>query len=238
MGQSKIGAKLGEAVDTDGKVTAELNMDSPTLLNNTVIALRSGFLAKVSYLLTDGTGETQTDYGFQRSAHDWILDPNRRMVEPGVFSKDITALAEELGANPLVAGDPVWVRKLLSTVVALFGTGNSVFRWCLIQKSNPYINGTHAQFLGETLEFIGGGRRTTAVQTYRRFIKKVNDFTNNQAMSATIDKYFVTTQHFNRRVPRDMTDFLVMWMSRENGVADMLITLEVIFGMGSDKRNR
>lgn len=236
---SKVNAR--DLVDADsGKVTAELNVDAPTLRDNTVVALRSGFLAFVNLYLTDGTEDTFLEYDFQRNSADWAVDPRRRAREPGVFSKEYDRLFDAWVINPKALGADVnWLRNTLRVVKTLLSPEGSFYRWCVIQGDNPFASMNHLSFLTETLAFIAEGKpRRLSLGAYRSVLVKSNTFLSAASSKALIAKAFDTSGLNLSPVPRDTDSLITKWLSRENGLGDMLTTLHIIFGEASEYRVR
>lgn len=223
------------ANNSNDKPTAELNQDSPTLMGNSAIILRSGFAAPTNVMFTDGQKENFFDYDFQRNSHDWAADPSRRMVEPGVFSREIERLTQEFTGNPDVARDLDWLAGWLNTVNGCFGGhGESPYTWMSLQLNNPYIGSIHYRFLQEWFGYVQKGSRSQSIHGYRRVLRKAPHHDPGYNARDILDKYFMRS--FDRPLPKTMVDFLLMSFSYPDGMADSIYTMWLIFGEGTDKR--
>jgi hypothetical protein len=198
----------GEAVEND---------------SNTMVAMRSGFIARASDGLSDNPSATNQEYGWARNSGDFIIVPYRRKVDPGVYSLVVEELMKEYGSDNSVLNSPFFIKKMILAGSQLWG--KSGFRaWVSIQSHSPYITQQHLDFIADTVSYIGGSRRRYTTNWSIMALQKGEEKTARNNVKPLYDKLVSS----NQLLPD--SKMITMWLSRPDGALDFLNSLVIMFG--------
>lgn len=112
-------------------------------------------------------------------------------------------------------------RAVLETAMRLFGQFDI---WLRDQRNNPKIIGSNRKFLEETVQYIHGGSRTLSVLVWKDLIDNADELGHAVSLQALgTDLKMVGNRESTVQV-------LQQWLSRPNGIEDLILTLHVLFG--------
>lgn len=117
--------------------------------------------------------------------------------------------------------DAAFREAIYCEALKAFGT-DSLFAWIVAQKENPYFDSMQNRFVDETLGYAFRGHRRFHVSTYLTCltIGHKNAFQKGQFM----------TEYWESIREMSIADFLIRWLSQDDGLTDMVQSLWIMFG--------
>lgn len=112
-------------------------------------------------------------------------------------------------------------RSVIESAIRLFGNFDV---WLRDQRNNPWIVGHNRKFIEETVDFIHGKPRLLSVHVWQDLIEDTSDI----GRSLSINALGIDLSSKGRG--ESTTQMLQQWMSRPNGIDDLILTLNVLFG--------
>lgn len=160
-----------------------------------------------------------------------IFKESRSPLSKYRFSPAVHTLYREWCANPDLLKDFDFREQILKTAVESFGT-YSFYDWLLLQSAKPTLSDLHRTYILDTLDYLLlGVQRKIDNSSWVRLLE-ADDRPN--AVVIDIKKYFqANTDAYssdNVRLPMKLHDALKLWVSKECGFEDLLLTLNIVFG--------
>lgn len=118
-------------------------------------------------------------------------------------------------------------QRVIEFAISVFG--KSFRYWYAAQKFSKCFSERHQGYIDDTFNFILGGNRKLANESWYRLL----DDTRVQQSSYIPDRLFHNPNKTGPFIPNDIVEVLILWVSRENGVNDLLESLYVIYGKRS-----
>lgn len=147
------------------------------------------------------------------------------LVPEGYYSKSVTDLVDEYEKNRQALNDFGYRERVLLAAIRMFD-GTTLPEWLKKQRDTDYFSDLHKTFVIETLNFITGSPRL--IQTVQ-WMSLLDAGKSN--MKTYIDyAEFFDDSHQPMPLPRDTLDLLRLWVSRDGGYEDLLLTLWCLFG--------
>lgn len=124
-------------------------------------------------------------------------------------------------------------RALIEHTLEAFGTDNFL-EWYYNQYNSPYLSDVHLDFLRDTIGFIYGKPRKYFVEVWDDLLDRT-DIKHRPIHKELIEREFfgITETHIR---PVLVEDVIKEWATKENGLADMLYTLFLLFGKRYDEK--
>lgn len=122
-------------------------------------------------------------------------------------------------------------KKILQAALKAFGTSRFDL-WYFTQQESPAASELHGRFMRDTLKFIREGKRDMALETWADLIV-INDHGGTiKTKTIESDEFFGVSSNGVRRYPQNskLTEVIQMWVSKPNGLEDLLGTLHILFG--------
>lgn len=177
--------------------------------------------------------------GFVRSAvkpstfHSVILDTEGKdsTLDHLHYSPAVKELFTSWSSDPKLLKDFDFREKILKTAFIAFQSLN-FYEWVELQNTNVALTSLHRTFMIETLEYFKlNSKRQTNLNTWLRLLER-NPHPTGEAIE--FKKYFKLSSDGNRNdsnnVPCSLSSVIKLWVSKEGGFEDLLLTLAVIFG--------
>jgi hypothetical protein len=101
-------------------------------------------------------------------------------------------------------------------------TPNDFANWCTKQNQGLYLSSMHKKFVTDTISYIITGKRSLEPTVWYQILGA--NPTNNKDKEYKIDLSGLVD------IPATMSQTLVQWVSHHNGFADLIATLNVLFG--------
>ena len=127
-------------------------------------------------------------------------------------------------------------KSILQAALTAFGV-ESFTDWCRNQTTSPALSELHADFIKDTINFITGHERKYDLTTWDSIISRSNVPTNTRIELErptfdSLEDFFGVSNGGVYRVHKAnfLEDVLVQWTSREDGFADLIYTLYILFG--------
>lgn len=155
------------------------------------------------------------------SSKRFMLGSENDSITP---NKEIEELYERILQKEDILRDSMAFReRVFLAALRAFGTEDFT-TWFELQKSNPYFGSMQNRFVEETIGFIYGKDRMyhPAVYMDSMLINAVNAF------SVGVNAKTYLYSNTNQRVM--VKDIIQKWVSRTNGMSDMIISLRILFG--------
>lgn len=105
-------------------------------------------------------------------------------------------------------------------------------QWYIVQKASPLFGENHYYFLEDTIRYLSGDERRYSIQTWETLLTLGIDETTSREDSELVKSYFGfnDTALISDNEHRKVTENLQAWWGRTNGIADLLHTLNILFG--------
>lgn len=137
-------------------------------------------------------------------------------------------------AHQNVCGDLEFQEDILQAAAEAFGKGDGTgnfFDWVQIQDSNPNFTAIHRKFIIETCDFIMGKPRQMWVPQWIKLLE-AGTSESRTALRDRDNSYYKKIEEYRKDkvLPHKLSQLLYDWMRQENGVYDLVTSLEVIFG--------
>lgn len=153
---------------------------------------------------------TTTDSGISRSAGD----------------DDINKLYLLLVATSVNTAGWSYRRLVFPLAMMLFG---NFIKFVQNQKENPFLYGYNYEFLTDTLQFIETGHRKVSVQNWIDLLTERSQPRDDYRVRPRLN---LTT--FIQVVGSDTPSIIAKWCSHHGGFEDMVMTLNIMFGIAKD----
>lgn len=146
------------------------------------------------------------------------------------FSKPISVLYNKWLSNANCLLDFAVREELLVVSKHIFNTP-SFFKWVKLQLDRGDISQLHEAFLIDTLEYLTGQDRKIQPSQWISLLEKAIKSTSTQINIARFfNKEMYQSPQYGDLLPNTVNDILSIWVSKQGGYEDLLITLYVIFG--------
>lgn len=147
------------------------------------------------------------------------------LIPEGYYSKSITALVDEYEKDRQILNNFKFRERVLVAAIALFAD-TTVPEWLKAQRDTDYFSDLHKTFAVETLNFIVGIPRTIDCVQWMSLL---------DAGKSNMKTYFDYTEYFNHAhkpmpIPSSTLDLIRLWVSRDQGYEDLLLSLWCFFG--------
>jgi len=144
------------------------------------------------------------------------------------YSAEVSELAGQAAANPLIVNNFEWQEKLLKEYIRFFSK-YGLLNWVSMQLHNPYVPGYNIKYLDETLRWL--------VMSEPRIIKNVQWFRGlfplRHGDNVNQDRPKIDLSIYSTGVFRNL-DFEEqisgLWLSRPDGMAELLGFMNNVFG--------
>ena len=148
--------------------------------------------------------------------------------------KEVQALFNEMQFNPNALDSWEFCAK-----VATYAHQRFLYfpDWLKAQINSPVLYGYNLGFIIDTLQFIIEGKRTVSIGNWLPII-----FTDDDTLSS--DKQYANQTRTQKKregiclmipsLPKH-PDYLSQWIARENGLADLVYSLMILFGTNINK---
>ena len=104
--------------------------------------------------------------------------------------------------------------------VALKAFGTTEFNsWCQMQKDSPFLSAMHRKFLNETINFVNYQPRQVNMSTWGSLLGPTKATETDKNIELNFDENL-----------NDLKDVIQQWFTIENGVSDLVQTLNILFG--------
>lgn len=145
------------------------------------------------------------------------------------YSNPVVEIFNRWSARPVSIKNFEFRERILKTFFQCFGSRR--FReWLAVQLESGQMSGLHQKFLLETLEFAltGKRRKIECIQ----WVNLLEAGPVTMSIRVNPDEFYQTKKelHNDVRIPMDLTEILLPWLTQNGGFEDVLITLYVIFG--------
>lgn len=187
--------------------------------------LHSGFLA---YPRAD-LGKVAEVEGNYRTA---VLNQNQISLDTSNwYDVEVDALMNHCVNTKKAIASFEFRESVLKKAMELFGAPASFADWVSMQRFSPAVTYMHRRFLQETLAYAyNGTERRMSIATYREVLFTGLDSTVHAAADNTADfKDIFETIASLRNV--ENTELFINWTRGEHAIQDLLMTLDVIFGL-------
>jgi hypothetical protein len=114
--------------------------------------------------------------------------------------------------------------KVIKYAISVFG--KSMRYWYNTQKFSYCFSEHHQNYVDDTFGFILGNKRIAANESWYRLL----DATRVDESAFDEYKWFNGNNTARSFMPDNIIDLLCLWISRENGIYDLLETMYVIYG--------
>ena len=108
--------------------------------------------------------------------------------------------------------------QVIKVALKAFGT-NDFNEWCTLQLECPFFTAMHRKFLNETIYVLNGGSRQTNLMTWTLLLTPILAIDSDKNININIDENI-----------KSVKDAIVTWFSIENGIPDLIQTLNILFG--------
>lgn len=188
--------------------------------------LQSGFLGQARQQLTKFSP-------MRDPFKDYTLDQDH--MKPGLayfYHEEATEVYRDLRKNPELVKDLKFIRRAIALAKKLFAmpNGNSVHQWFDIQRTNPALTVQHAKYLRETMCFVVSGKPRTVMQDlsymYLYYRPRNTQYRGDVTWMDMFQHRVLETDNLV-----NVNTFITMWLSRPNGLTDMVHTCWVIYGV-------
>lgn len=133
----------------------------------------------------------------------------------------VKALTDIYHARTAVSRSWKFRRSVVETALRLFGNFDT---WLKDQRANPHVVGTNRQFIEDTFNFIHGKPRTMSVVLWGDVIHDAGDLRRLMTQQALGAEPTLSGS-------RESTVLILQqWLARDNGIEDLILTLNVLFG--------
>ncbi len=186
--------------------------------------LQSGFIA----MSLDGLKKPEPHDPSFRDAI--IFNEERNPLAKYRFSPVVKTLYLQWCKDPELLRDFNFREKILKAAFSSFGTDN-IYQWVVLQSSKPTMSDLHKTFIMETLHYLlTDSPRSIHLTSWIRLLE-ADDRPNSVAIDTT--QYFqkeATNFSTSPKLPTSMIDLVQIWVGKEGGYEDLLVTLFTIFG--------
>lgn len=111
---------------------------------------------------------------------------------------------------------------VLKSALRLFGDFG---QWLVLQNQNPNLVGYSREFLKDTLDFIRTGKRSIGVHLWMDLIADGGDLHHPRAVP-----FKLLSTPIQANASEATVQVLHSWISRHNGLEDLLVSLHLLFG--------
>lgn len=136
---------------------------------------------------------------------------------------NIDALFKHLQMKPNDCKSINFIEDLIRSATDAFGL-NSFKDWYIIQHKSPVTSDLHIQFLNEIIEFIIYGERKTSLITWVPLLS----LSENSGNYTKLDNNII--DKIDRNGISTVKEAILSWLSKRNGMSDMVFTLAILFG--------
>ena len=150
------------------------------------------------------------------------------LIPEGYYSKEITDLINEYEKNRQALNDFAFRERVLKAGIRAFD-GTTIPDWLKKQRDTDYFSDLHKTFVVETLNFITGSPRVINVVQWTGLLDAGK---SNMKTSFDYSEFF-NTSHRPMPLPSSTLDMLRLWICRDHGYEDLLLSLWCIFGKRS-----
>lgn len=191
-----------------------------------VIILQSGYAASPSPELKLDTGINDNVAEIARTGTIVTQSPNS-----GYYHEVITKLYSDYVHDLRKISDMDFREEILIEAKKVFSNFGS---FAMNQAYSPYISPAYVNFLKDTFNnYLSNGKRESNIQTWFTVIGKRTEFQanrkNQEEINSSFDK-FITNNYFTNDNCSRTARLLQIWTRQEEGFADLLTTLFIIFG--------
>jgi len=170
---------------------------------------------------------TDRSFAAQLRSHTYHPDWLNGAQNPKEVNRNIDTLWRHLNDGYHALDNMEYREKVLRVALNAFGT-TSFYEWVLMQIKGPSTGDLHMRFLQDTLEFIDTGKRNLNLHAWAAMLS-MSPITHNETENEGQFNWFFIT---GDKLPKNMTviDVIQRWCGQENGFADLIQTLHVLFG--------
>jgi hypothetical protein len=147
------------------------------------------------------------------------------------FSPAVHDLYKDWCGNSDLLKDFDFREKILKTAIESFGTYN-FYDWLTLQSTKPTLSDLHKTYILDTLEYLMLDQPRKIDNTSWMRLLQADDRPN--AVVIDVKQYFMSKPGSlatsDVRLPSKMLSILKLWVSKERGFEDLLMTLYIIFG--------
>lgn len=154
-----------------------------------------------------------------------LSKPEPRVV---ISNTAVKTLMEQMLFSPKAGQSQEWREAVLTTALKAFGT-RSFYEWCSLQEKSPYLSDLHVRFLNDTLRFIQTGVREMSIRNWSLLVHP-SQTPHKAAVTYDYRKFFGVGQATIMNRSALLRDIIPTWVARPGGYADLLQTLNIVFG--------
>lgn len=146
------------------------------------------------------------------------------------YDSDVKELL--LGLDGRSLADVDFREKVLKKAICLFGNKCNFSNWLMLQKESPCFTYLHSRFLADTLRHVLLGKeRDMEPSTYLRLLTVKTDATQYVLSDRERDDLFAEIDDLIKSLSDvSIHTLLLEWTTTIEGFADLIKTMNVIFG--------
>ena len=149
--------------------------------------------------------------------------PKDETNNPNFFNTEVEQLFQLWRKDQSIVKDFDFIVNLLRVAKHAFGM-DSFKDWLRIQEMGNQTTRVHVDFLKDTFTFLQTGKRDINIETWKNLFTHGD---NTKIFDINIDSIFYgDNSHLSTRV----NEVITQWISIPNGVSDLMMSLEIIFG--------
>ena len=149
--------------------------------------------------------------------------PKDETNNPNFYNIEVEQLFQLWRKDQSIVKDFDFIVDLLRTAKQAFGMA-SFKDWLRIQEMGNQTTRVHVDFLKDTFVFLQTGKRDINIETWKNLFIHSN---NSKIFDINIDSIFYGD---NSCLPTQINEVITQWISIPNGVSDLMMSLEIIFG--------
>jgi len=182
--------------------------------------LQSGYLTLETPLLDLNKRKSFTNLNLTALLFTFPKDETNN---PNFYNIEVEQLFQLWRKDQSIVKDFDFIVDLLRTAKQAFGM-DSFKDWLRIQEMGNQTTRVHVDFLRDTFTFLQTGKRDINIETWKNLFIHSN---NAKIFDINIDSIFYGD---NSYLPTTVNEVITQWISIPNGVSDLMMSLEIIFG--------
>lgn len=162
-------------------------------------------------------------------------DPiNDTSPQPYIANSEIDSLWDLYKSDSDKARNFEFTERVIKLALKCFGTTN-IASWFEIQPKSQFFDDLHRRYLIDTLQFVCTGKRSLSVGSWKSMLLPRRKDTSDTGVY-DITMYFDIPElprvnsFANFNISVELSEFICLWISRPDGLADMLCSLSILFG--------
>ncbi len=161
-----------------------------------------------------------------------VFDLTPEALQHVVANESVVEVYNQMVRRQVIHTDFQFREKAVKVALRAFGMKNFLL-WAQLNLQSPTFTQLHADFLNDTVRFITTGKREMRVDQWEKLIGPgSNDPSDKPQLDMSLFNGLPLgySELQQAQTPNNLPNVICMWLSRQGGFTDMVMTLYTLFG--------